>query len=133
MSLRRIVPALVPSVTHSSWPVVGSEAWNRALPSPSATKLVGKELLVPGEMAVRRVGQALVASAHQRARPLVGAEARKSKLTSARVGMAVGGEAIRRGVWMAGRGAGVDGGGARVEWLRRGSAGPLTGGRFVFL
>ena len=44
MSLTSEVPAAVPSVTHSSYPLVGSKAENSALPFPVDTRELMKEL-----------------------------------------------------------------------------------------
>ena len=72
MSISRLVPAVVPSVTHSSPPVASGSlplATNTARPPPSAAMPPATPLATPGPMSLSRVVPALVPSVIQNSLP----------------------------------------------------------------
>jgi hypothetical protein len=70
MSFTRTVPALVPSVRHSSLPASDVLALKKTM-LPSATNLLGAELPKPGQMSLTSDVPAAVPLAFQSSRPML--------------------------------------------------------------
>ena len=81
MSSSRLVPASVPSVTHSSGPVVAGSvplATRTARPSPSAAMPLPAPLFTPGAMSFSRLVPTAVPSVTQNSLPWLASCAEKS-------------------------------------------------------